>query len=128
MRGNRFRALVALPTAALGIVLTTASAHSVPDSSQGAEGPRSCLTHPRWSNKDGGSGYVKENGVIRTGPHNYCDWTIVGTDRKLFWHCWTKNEAGNKWTHVRVSGTNANGWVWDGNLTGGGSNGASDRC
>ncbi|MGW6458982.1 SH3 domain-containing protein [Streptomyces sp. NPDC055078] len=127
MRKAGLRNVIALSTLALVSGLTIGPAAAAPASPMA---PLDC-THPH-SNKDGGSGYGEDpDGSIhvRTGPHEYCAVVeVVSNNRLLYWHCWTENSAGNRWTHLRVAGTQINGWVVDSKLTGGGSNGANDRC
>lgn len=76
-------------------------------------------THPSWSDKDK-TGYGTGNSgstAMRTGPEASCGIVAtVGTSVRLYYHCYRFNAAGNSWTHVRIDGTNLEGWVYDGNL------------
>jgi hypothetical protein len=56
------------------------------------------------------------------GPHDRCaivGWTYIND--RLDYYCYTRNAAGNTWTLLRNTATNAVGWIYDGNLTDGGS-------
>lgn len=59
---------------------------------------------------------------IRNGPHDTCG--LVGSTvpgDRLDYYCYTRNAAGNTWTLLRNTATGIVGWVYDGNLTDGGS-------
>ncbi|GLF92775.1 SH3 domain-containing protein [Streptomyces yaizuensis] len=103
---------------------TAASASAAPDSSlpQTPSVALGCTNHAH-NNGDGayGNSTVPEL-HLRSGPHSNCP--IVGTvDRssRLNWHCFTVNEVGNEWTFLGIHNTNIFGWVYNGNLTGSGS-------
>lgn len=86
-----------------------------------------------WSDKDKtGYGYgIASSGhpydvPIRSGIYADCaETSAVSTGVKLWYHCYRINAYGNYWTHIRVDGTNINGWVYNGNLN---DLGASTRC
>jgi hypothetical protein len=131
-RGLRTATVLSALALAGGLTITPASANPAP----APPAPASALTcseeqHPH-SNKDGGHGWGTGSGgqtIIRTGPHARCSQKDeVPNGQRLNWHCWTRNDVGNKWTYLGIHGTNTYGWVWDGNLTGGGSDGAANRC
>ncbi|MFI0980716.1 SH3 domain-containing protein [Streptomyces sp. NPDC021093] len=111
-------------SAALAVTAPQASAATT-----GTTGADAC-THPSWSNKSGGEGTAKgTSATVRTGPNKDCPVTAtVGTAVTLYYHCWVTNSAGNKWTHVRISGTQINGWVYNPSLDDGGSTDPSNRC
>ncbi|GAA1614934.1 hypothetical protein GCM10009789_81280 [Kribbella sancticallisti] len=98
------------------IVATTQAAHAA-------------CSHPAWQNYSPGAGRVTSTSPIRTGPSSDCGVvTNVGTAKDLFYHCWVENEAGNKWTHVRIANTNTMGWMYNGNLNDGGSVHPDNHC
>ncbi|MFI7272879.1 SH3 domain-containing protein [Streptomyces sp. NPDC049879] len=82
-----------------------------------------------WSNKDTGYGvisYGQGSAPLRSGPGEGCKTVVrVYEGTILYFHCYTINSAGNAWDHVRINGTNINGWIYVGNLD---SRGASKRC
>lgn len=100
--------VLAVPLVAAGLVIA----------GTGTAAAETC-THPAWSDKDnGGSGTGNSSSTpIRTGPEAVCGVVAtVGTAVVLYYHCYVVNSAGNTWTNVRISGTNIDGWVYDGNL------------
>ncbi|GGZ58549.1 hypothetical protein GCM10010387_60550 [Streptomyces inusitatus] len=114
---TRFLAAVLPMIAAAGLVTAAAPAQSATS----ASGPLGCSNHP-WSNKDSDSGQVTSSSLVRPGPHASCGETArVYPGEVLYYHCYVTNESGNTWTHLRISGTNIQGWVYDGNLNDGGS-------
>ncbi|MFD0381375.1 hypothetical protein ACFQ2B_00040 [Streptomyces stramineus] len=76
----------------------------------------------RWSNKDADKAKVVKNGVrYRGGPHTNC--AALGQVPKgatVYFHCYTRTKNDGTWTHVRIKGTQRQGWVKD-SLIGGGS-------
>jgi len=79
-----------------------------------------------WSDNDKtGSGFPDgpgDGGVyMHTGYYGDCP--SVGKVRgyRLWYHCYRTNSYGNTWTHVRMDGSNINGWVYDPYLSNGGS-------
>ncbi|MEU4181025.1 SH3 domain-containing protein [Streptomyces sp. NPDC026589] len=104
---------------ALPLLVASATLTAAPSASAGS----AACTHPSWVNKDSGSGYGQQlYERIRTGPSSDCPMTTwVPSSQRLYYHCYWNNSAGNNWTHVRVSGTEVNGWIWNGNLNDGGS-------
>ncbi|MEV4867733.1 SH3 domain-containing protein [Streptomyces syringium] len=120
-----------LLTAAVVPLLAASAALAVtaPPAGAAPSGADAC-THPAWSNKSGGKGTAAGgSALIRTGPSEDCGVTAeVGTSVTLYYHCWVTNSAGNKWTHVRIGGTEVNGWVYNARLDDGGSKDPSNRC
>ncbi|GAA2263625.1 hypothetical protein GCM10010232_64400 [Streptomyces amakusaensis] len=122
MAKKRTRLLAAvLPMiAAAGLVTAAAPAQSATS----ASGPLGC-SHS-WSNKDSDYGYVTSGSPLRPGPHSNCGTrATIYPSELLYYHCSIVNESGNGWTHVRLSGTDIQGWMYNGNLDDGGSR---DRC
>jgi hypothetical protein len=81
-----------------------------------------------WSNKDAGSGYMVTSGThLKSGPYAACAdlTTTVPVGTYLYYHCYVRNDYGNTWTHVRISGTSIEGWTSDDNLD---DNGALNYC
>lgn len=117
--------IVAAPLLLSGAALTA----TAPAANAAPTGADAC-THPSWSNKSPGKGTAKDSTAkVRTGPSEDCAVTAtVGTSVALQYHCWVKNAAGNKWTHVRIDGTEINGWVYNGNLDDGGSVHPDNEC
>lgn len=117
MQKNRKRLYAGvLPLVAMAGLVTAATPAISAESS-----PRSC-SHS-WSDKDGSTGRVGSASPLRKGPHEGCDSiTKVYPSAKLDYDCYMRNGVGNTWTHVRVVGTTAQGWIYDGNLPDGGSN------
>jgi hypothetical protein len=72
-------------------------------------------THPAWSNKDGGSGHGTQGSTpVHNGPYGDCPVVFyVSNSALLYYHCYVVNSYGNTWTHLRLSGTNLEGWVYD---------------
>lgn len=108
---------------ALPLLVASATLTAAPPASAGT----AACTHPSWSNKDDGSGFPRDSSeLLRTGPNSGCPAVAdVPDSRRLYYHCYTVNSAGNTWTHARIDGTQINGWIWDGNLSDGGS---TKRC
>jgi hypothetical protein len=79
-----------------------------------------------WSDLDKtGSGFPAGPGdgsvTMHTGIYGDCPsaGTVYGI--RLWYHCYRVNSYGHTWTHVRVDGTTAKGWVYDAYLSNGGS-------
>ncbi|MEU7162649.1 SH3 domain-containing protein [Streptomyces chrestomyceticus] len=121
----RLAAAIAVPLLLSGATLTV----TAPSAGAAPTGADAC-THPGWSNKSSGKGTAKGDSVkVRTGPNKECGVVAtVGTARVLFYHCWVKNSAGNRWTHVRIDGLNVDGWVYNKNLDDGGSDHPDNKC
>ncbi|MFF1465467.1 SH3 domain-containing protein [Streptomyces sp. NPDC058330] len=110
---------------ALPFLVASATLVAAPVASAAASGTAAC-THPAWSNKDSGSGYVAGSSApLRTGPSADCPTTATVYGALLYYHCYVTNSAGNTWTHARIDGTQINGWIYDGNLT---NSGAVKHC
>ncbi|OKH98904.1 hypothetical protein A6A06_25170 [Streptomyces sp. CB02923] len=124
-RRARVAVAIAAPLLLSGATLTVAA----PAASAAPTSADAC-THPGWSNKSSGKGTAKGSSVaLRTGPNKGCPAVAtVGTDRVLFYHCWVKNSAGNRWTHVRIDGLEVTGWVYNKNLDDGGSDKPDNKC
>ncbi|MCP3800636.1 hypothetical protein NLX83_15320 [Allokutzneria sp. A3M-2-11 16] len=114
-------------TAVLPVVVTAAVVLVAPSA---AAAPAAC-PNPAASDKDSGWGTTKDStgGPIRVGASTGCAtrfWPMI--DDKLFYHCYTVNSAGQKWTHVRPdvpNSTDKQGWVLSSQLDDGGS---TKRC
>ncbi|MER5745253.1 SH3 domain-containing protein [Streptomyces sp. NPDC059913] len=110
---------------ALPFLVASAAIVSAPAAGAATTGASAC-THPAWSNKDAGYGYVSGSSApLRTGPSADCPTTATVYSAKLYYHCYVVNSAGNTWTHARIDGTQINGWIYDGNLT---NSGALKAC
>jgi hypothetical protein len=100
--------ILTMTTVALGVLVASGTAASA--------SPAAC-TMPSWSNKDARTGTViAPSGVapMHNGPNSDCpilDTMFAGD--KLYYHCYVYNSAGNTWTHLRLGGTQIQGWVWD---------------
>lgn len=74
-----------------------------------------------WSHRDpspGTYGYMSGDFHLQTAPYQNCpSVSLAKTGTKLWYHCYTVNAHGNKWTYVRVEGTNTAGWMSNDNLT-----------
>jgi hypothetical protein len=94
--------------------------------STAAQADVAACAHPAWQNVDAGSGHVMEASVaVHNGPYADCGTSFyVFPFDLLYYHCWTYNGA-NTWTHLRISGTTLEGWVWDAHLDDGG---ATSQC
>lgn len=116
--------------AALPLLVASAGLMATAPAAGAATSAAAACTHPAWQNKSGGEGTAAgSSALVRTGPSADCAVTAeVGTSVTLFYHCWVTNSAGNKWTHVRIDGTQINGWVYNGNLDDGGSQAADNKC
>jgi hypothetical protein len=116
LRFRLIRAVAAIMLAIGGITVAAAA----------PAGAATC-THPAWTNPDTGSGHGNSSSTaIHDGPNSGCPVTAyVGSGVLLYYHCWLANSAGNTWTHVRISGTYVEGWVWDAHLD---DNGATKHC
>ncbi|MFI5530280.1 hypothetical protein ACIA8O_17230 [Kitasatospora sp. NPDC051853] len=73
------------------------------------------------SNLDSGSGTISVSSApVRTGPYGACTavgWYSQGV--QVDYDCYSVNEYGNTWTYVR--GPAGSGWIYDANLSNGGS-------
>ncbi|MEV7194501.1 hypothetical protein AB0N81_22220 [Streptomyces sp. NPDC093510] len=129
MRTRTWFAGIAAGAALLaGGSVTTAQA--VPTGAQGTDigeppgwtpnGAQNCSSHSHRDLDPGGGETVSTQTLRRSGPHSNCGSNPVGS-RAVDYHCYTENESGNTWTYVTVRATGAKGWVWDENLTNGGS-------
>lgn len=79
-----------------------------------------------WSDKDkSGSGLPDGPGgdpvTMHTGIYGDCASAGRVNNIRLWYHCYRVNSYGHTWTHVRVDGTQAYGWVYDAYLDDGGS-------
>ncbi|GHJ93349.1 MULTISPECIES: SH3 domain-containing protein [Streptomyces] len=120
MKTNKLRTALVLP-----FLVASATMVSVPVAGAATSGAAAC-THPAWSNKDAGYGYVSGSSApLRTGPSQDCPVTATVYGARLYYHCYVVNSAGNTWTHARIDGTQINGWIYDGNLS---NSGALERC
>ncbi|MBT2478828.1 serine/threonine-protein kinase [Streptomyces sp. ISL-94] len=74
-----------------------------------------------WSHRDpapGSYGFMSGDYHLETGPYQTCPAvTLAKSGTKLWYHCYIVNAYGNKWTYVRVEGTNTTGWMSNDNLT-----------
>lgn len=74
-----------------------------------------------WSHRDpspGTYGYMSGDYHLQTAPYQNCpSVSLAKTGTKLWYHCYIVNAHGNKWTYVRVEGTNTAGWMSNDNLT-----------
>ncbi|MGW7104284.1 serine/threonine-protein kinase [Streptomyces sp. NPDC054838] len=74
-----------------------------------------------WSHKDpkpGSYGYMAGDYHLETGPYQTCPAVgLAKSGTKLWYHCYVVNAHGNKWTYVRIDGTNTAGWMSNDNLT-----------
>ncbi|MFD8635020.1 serine/threonine protein kinase, partial [Streptomyces sp. NPDC059656] len=74
-----------------------------------------------WSHRDaspGGYGYMNGDFRIETGPYQNCPAvSLAKKGTKLAYHCFVVNAHGNKWTYVRVPGSNVEGWMSNDNLS-----------
>ncbi|MCX4967030.1 SH3 domain-containing protein [Streptomyces sp. NBC_00654] len=109
-----------------GAVLTA----TAPAATAVPTGSSACPGGVGWSNKSPGTGTAKgDSALLRSGPSEDCGVTYtVGTAVVLNYHCWVKNSAGNKWTHVRVDNTTFQGWVYNARLDDGGSVHPDNKC
>ncbi|MFF1359337.1 SH3 domain-containing protein [Streptomyces sp. NPDC058297] len=77
-----------------------------------------CAFNPAHPNKDSGSGHVVsgKKAPLRSGPHSGCG-TIMTVDSswKLYYHCSYFN-GQSAWTHLRLAGTDVEGWIYVENL------------
>ncbi|GAA2399550.1 hypothetical protein Cme02nite_08480 [Catellatospora methionotrophica] len=114
MKRRLLTAAAAIPLVVAGTVTALAAPASA-----------NCGSHS-WSNKDSDSGYTLDSSPIRSGPHESCGTVrTVGASTMLYYHCFTTNESGNTWTHVRIAGTETYGWVFDDHLN---DHGSFKRC
>ncbi|UQI46019.1 hypothetical protein M1P56_17510 [Streptomyces sp. HU2014] len=74
-----------------------------------------------WSNKDADKEKVTKSGVrYRVGPHTSC--AALGQIDKgatVYFHCYTRTQDDGTWSHVRIKGTDRQGWVKDTLIDGG---------
>jgi hypothetical protein len=90
--------------------------------STAAQADAAACAHPAWRNADEGSGHVIQSSVaIHNGPYADCGTTFyVFPSDLLYYHCYIFN-GSNTWTHLRLSGSTLEGWVWDAHLDDGGA-------
>lgn len=87
-----------------------------------------------WSNVSDDASYVAGSDVnYRTGPHASCD--SLGQaqyDQYVYLHCWTTGDYvvnTSVWWHLRLAGTQRQGWMSSYYvLTGGANATAENRC
>jgi len=114
MKRRFMAALATMPLVIAGVIAVA-----------GTPAMANCTSHS-WSNKDSDSGFTLDSSPIRSGPHESCSAArTVPASTSLFYHCYTVNESGNTWTHVRIAGTSFNGWVFDDHLN---DHGSFVRC
>ncbi|MER6397920.1 hypothetical protein OG618_35645 [Kitasatospora sp. NBC_01246] len=113
---------------ALAVGLTAVASLSFPAVSAAAAPSSSDLAavtcgNANWphSNLDPGSGTISASSApVRTGPYGAC--TLVGSYSqgvRVDYDCYSVNDYGNTWTYVR--GPAGSGWIYDANLSNGGS-------
>jgi hypothetical protein len=71
---------------------------------------------------DTATGEITNGGTpIRTGPYKDCRviWRTTVAEQRAYYHCYAFNDVGNDWTYLTTGGYT--GWVFSGNLYGGGS-------
>ncbi|MGW2865977.1 serine/threonine-protein kinase [Streptomyces sp. NPDC001205] len=73
-----------------------------------------------WSHKDpapGSYGYMAGDYHLQTGPYQACpSVSLAKSGTKLWYHCYVTNAKGNRWTYVRVAGTETAGWMSNDNM------------
>ncbi|MFJ6718437.1 protein kinase [Streptomyces sp. NPDC091259] len=99
----------------------TAGAHgATPSASAGRPSPVPTACGG-WSHKDpspGSYAYMAGDYHLETGPYQTCPAvTLAKSGTKVWYHCYVVNAHGNKWTYVRIEGTNTAGWMSNDNLT-----------
>ncbi|KOG86575.1 hypothetical protein [Streptomyces varsoviensis] len=121
----RFAVAATTPLLLLGAAITA----TAPAAQAASAGINAC-THPGWSNKSPGKGKSKSGKAsVRSGPNKGCTLLFsAGRTYTLYYHCWVKNSAGHKWTHLRVDSEGVSGWVYNKNLDDGGSVHPDNKC
>ncbi len=93
--------------------------------SQAAEQVTPAASHDcSWhhTNPDPGSGHMVGSHWLHLGPYGECGAIAQPSSSvTLYYHCYVTNAYGNTWTHLRIAGTNIEGWVSDADLDDGGS-------
>ena len=109
----------------LAALCSAASLAATPAAMAGETTAAATCTHPSWSNKDSDTGKSNSSSwvPIRTGPNSGCSLVInVSSLNVLDYDCYTRNSAGNTWTHVHTTDPPlSSGWIYDGSLNDGGS-------
>ncbi|WP_424886961.1 SH3 domain-containing protein [Streptomyces sp. XH2] len=129
MSATRTKARI-LTAAVAPLLAATAGLAVVAPSAEAAPTGADACTHPAWSNKSGAKGTAKgADAKVRTGPNEGCGVVAtVGTSVTLYYHCWVNNSADHKWTHVRIEGSNLEGWVYNARLDDGGLKDSRTHC
>lgn len=74
-----------------------------------------------WSHQDPNPGsYASMAGSyhIETGPYQSCPAVaLAASGKKVWFHCYVTNAYGNRWTYIRIAGTNTSGWMSNDNFT-----------
>ncbi|MGW3208399.1 SH3 domain-containing protein [Streptomyces sp. NPDC001135] len=112
---SRTMLAVAAPVIALASVTVAAPTAS-------ASAASGCFNPPH-PDKDSATGHVNagQTAPLRVGFNSACGTVVtLKSNWKLYYHCVAFN-GSSWWTHVRVEGSNLEGWVWDMNLNNGGS-------
>ncbi|MFE2374681.1 protein kinase [Streptomyces sp. NPDC059398] len=83
-----------------------------------------------WNHQDPNPGsYAAMAGSyhLETGPYQSCPAVALAKSGvKVWFHCYVTNAYGNRWTYVRIAGTNTSGWMSNDNFTR--QSGPSTRC
>jgi hypothetical protein len=89
-----------LAACALGVTASTAAASRDP-----------CGAPPPY-NYDPGATTVINNNYLHTGPYASCPHVAhPGKGAVVYLHCVYENGYGNGWDHVRIKGTQTQGWI-----------------
>lgn len=124
MSARLLRVLAALTLVFGGLLVSSASGQASTASAQ-AGVQVNCSYN--WFAKDFELGHATGGSTpIHIGPYGACPvTTYVGNSRTLIYDCYVVNDYQHWWTHVRVSGSTIQGWIWLGYLDNGGAN---TRC
>ncbi len=73
-----------------------------------------------WHHDDpdpGTTGYMNGDDHIESGPYETCpDIALARTGAKVWYQCYVVNAYGNRWTYIRIAGTESAGWMSNDNL------------
>ncbi|WP_052851063.1 SH3 domain-containing protein [Streptomyces avicenniae] len=127
MTSRRAKLAAALLPLALAATALVTAPHAT--AATAGESAAAACPQPKHSNKDAYSSEIIASlgsAPLRAGPSSDCPTVVrVYSGTRFQFHCFVYNSSGNSWTFVRLDGTQIYGWMYDGNIGGGGS---TKRC
>ncbi|MEQ4304543.1 hypothetical protein ABNF97_24730 [Plantactinospora sp. B6F1] len=103
------------------VLLLATAAFSAPAAADVTDAQARCVERS-GRHADNTIGEITDGGTpIRTGPYSDCRviWRTTSAEQRAQYHCYAFNDVENDWTYLTVGAYT--GWVYSGNLYGGGS-------